>query len=322
MALQAGVQTSKILILVGAGLTGSVVLRSGKLSDLIAQLQELLQGVNEAEISPSKYDTAAIAAQIRHLTQEIRELALSRPVTIYNGESCSTGSYASYVMPAAALGAMGYFYMWWKGLSFSDVMFVTKKNMAKAVETVSKQLENVHDALASTKRHLAKKLENLEWKVEEQKELSKLIANDVNEVNANLSQIEYDVESILQMVTGLEGKIDLIERKQDVTNSGLWYLCQFVGRLEEGTNSKTFQEVGDKMARHSTLKLEDRSLKGLQFLAEAKEKIVIEEKELCTPKTDIDNLAHRKFPTVVSRIHRSFPVGISVAPDLIGSGSE
>lgn len=49
------------------GLTGSVVLRSGRLSDLISQLQELLKGVTEAELSPSphKYDTAILAAQVR-----------------------------------------------------------------------------------------------------------------------------------------------------------------------------------------------------------------------------------------------------------------
>lgn len=94
---------------------------------------------------------------------------------------CHTGGFSSYLMPAAALGAMGYCYMWWKvrsilliqvykffwvdvfsfnqvdscfvffllqGLSFSDVMFVTKSNMATAVSTVSKQLENVSEALA------------------------------------------------------------------------------------------------------------------------------------------------------------------------------
>lgn len=33
-------------------------------------------------------------------------------------------------------------------LSFSDVMFATKKNMANAVASVSKQLENVHETLA------------------------------------------------------------------------------------------------------------------------------------------------------------------------------
>lgn len=35
-----------------------------------------------------------------------------------------------------------------QGWSLSDVMFVTKHNMANAVATVSKQLEHVHEALA------------------------------------------------------------------------------------------------------------------------------------------------------------------------------
>lgn len=112
-----------------------------------------------------------------------------RLTTCFDGH---TGSYGSYLVPAAALGAMGYCYMWWKvrfliliqthqfcchecvafgsallriailsdlrllsnfisfvvqGWSLSDVMFVTKHNMANAVATVSKQLEHVHEAL-------------------------------------------------------------------------------------------------------------------------------------------------------------------------------
>jgi len=46
-------------------LSGSVLLRSGQLSGLIAQLQELLKGVDDAEISPGRYDAALIAAQVR-----------------------------------------------------------------------------------------------------------------------------------------------------------------------------------------------------------------------------------------------------------------
>ncbi|KAJ6403974.1 hypothetical protein OIU84_012214 [Salix udensis] len=179
MALQAGVSTSKVLILVGAGLTSSIILKNGRLSELIGQLQEILKGVDQVELAPYKYDSALLAAQIRQLAQEIKELTISRPATIYNRNSASNGSFSSYLAPAAALGAMGYCYMWWKDWSFSDVMFVTKKNMANAVATVSKQLENVSETLASTKRHLAKRLENLDWKIEEQIETSKLIASDV-----------------------------------------------------------------------------------------------------------------------------------------------
>ena len=46
------------------GLTGSVVLRSGQLSDVIAKLQELLKGVDEVQILPGRYDTALLAAQV------------------------------------------------------------------------------------------------------------------------------------------------------------------------------------------------------------------------------------------------------------------
>ncbi|KAH7576672.1 hypothetical protein JRO89_XS01G0128200 [Xanthoceras sorbifolium] len=64
MALQAGVSTSKVLILLGAGFTSSIVLRSERLSELISQLQELLKGVEEVEISPFKYDSSFLAAQV------------------------------------------------------------------------------------------------------------------------------------------------------------------------------------------------------------------------------------------------------------------
>ncbi|GKA63117.1 hypothetical protein Tco_0762723 [Tanacetum coccineum] len=73
------------------GLTSSVILRSGKMSELLAELQELMKGVNETELLPGKYDSASLAAQIRQLAQEIRELQLSRPVTIFNGNSSSSG---------------------------------------------------------------------------------------------------------------------------------------------------------------------------------------------------------------------------------------
>ncbi|XP_015881502.3 uncharacterized protein LOC107417398 [Ziziphus jujuba] len=319
MALQAGVTSSKVLILVGAGLTGSIVLRSGRLSDLILQLQELLTGVNDAEISNNKFDSTLIAAQIRQLAQEIRELSLSGPVTVFNGKSTSSGSYASYIVPAAALGAVGYCYMWWKGWSFSDVMFVTKHNMANAVATVSKQLEHVHEALASTKKHLTKRLETLDWKVEEQKEISQQIANDVNEVKSSLSQIDFDVEIIHQMVSGLEGKLELLESKQDMTNSGLWYLCQVAEGFKDTLDTKPFKDVSATLAKHSTIKFEEKTVKGLQFIAEAEEPSVIEKSTTSSNKDGLSNFHVEKAPLLKTRIHRSYPVRISLTKDILGS---
>ncbi|XP_076902368.1 uncharacterized protein LOC143557096 [Bidens hawaiensis] len=310
MAMQTGVSTSKVLILVGAGLTSSVILRSGKLSDILSELQELMTGVNEIEIQPGKYDSAALSAQIRQLAQEIRELSLSRPVTIFKGNSSSSG-LSSYLMPAAAIGAMGYCYMWWKGLSLSDVMFVTKHNMANAVSTVSKQLENVSDALASTKRHLSKRLENLDWKLDEQKEISNHIADDVNDVKSNLNQISYDIDMIHQMMAGLEGKLDLIEGKQDMTNSGLYYLMQVAGGIKDGINAKLFKDIEANIGEQSKITFEETSLKGLQFLTDASDSGLKE-----PVLTKVSTKVSKDQDKSKSRFSRPYTMGLSFAKDM------
>ncbi|XP_042479053.1 uncharacterized protein LOC122059999 [Macadamia integrifolia] len=321
MAMQTGVSTSKVLVLVGAGLTGSVILRSGRLSDVILQLQELIKGVNEVEISPNRYDSALLAAQIRQLAQEIKELTLSNPVTIFNGntDSSGTGKFASYIMPAAALGAMGYCYMWWKGLSFSDVMFVTKRNMANAVANVSKQLEQVSAALASTKRHLTLKLENLDVKMDEQKETSNLIMNEVNEVKSDLSLIGFDIETIQKMVSGLEGKIGLLESKQDITNSGLWYLCQFAGGIKEGLGANPLQDGSVKPSpERAPLTFEEKSsLKGLQVIVDTPEAGRVNKSKISEViQNDCDIKPIKNVSMTKTRIHREYLIGISLAREI------
>uniref|UniRef100_A0A7C8YDA8 DUF1664 domain-containing protein n=1 Tax=Opuntia streptacantha TaxID=393608 RepID=A0A7C8YDA8_OPUST len=319
MAMQTGVATSKVLILLGAGLTGSVILKSGRLSDVLLQLQELIKGVNEADISSTKIDPVLLAAQIRQLAQEIRELSLSNPITVLNGNS-SSGGYGSYLVPAAAVGAMGYCYMWWKGWSFSDVMFVTKKNMANAVASVSKQLDNLSEALATTKKHLSKRLENLDWKMEELKETSEQIFSDVTLVKSNISQIGFDIESIREMITGLEGKLEVLENKQDLANSGVWYLCQVAGGIKEGLDARLLQDVGSKLDPPK-ITCEDDSLKGLQFLADTTAETAVVKPITRARINDLEPASVKNVPYIKTRIHRSYPVGMSLATDLLRADS-
>ncbi|KAG8382653.1 hypothetical protein BUALT_Bualt05G0099700 [Buddleja alternifolia] len=270
MAMQTGVAASKVLVLVGAGVTGSVILRSGHLSDLISHLQELIKRINEAETSPGKYDAALLAAQ---------------------------------------------------DWSFSDIMFVTKHNMENAVASVSKQLEHVSEALSSTKRHLTKRLENLDWKLDEQREISKLVVNDVSEVRSNLNQIGYDIGLIHEMVSGLEGKIELLESKQDLTNSGLWYLCQAAGSIKDGQSSKIIQDVGAKLLDHSTVIPEGERVKvslGLQFIVGTDESSPLQKTTSSMDGKDIAKISAGKVPAPKMRIHRSYPVGLSFAQNIVG----
>lgn len=307
MALQMAPSSSKVLILVGAGLASSVVLNGGQLSAVIAQLQEVLKGVDDqVKISTAGYDTAVIAAQVRQLAQEIRELSLSRPMTIYNDRSSSgAGGLASYLLPAAAIGAAGYCYMRWRDWSFSDLMFATKKNLANAVATVSKQLENVHETLASTKRHLTKRLEGIDSKIEEQNELGQHISNDVNEVKEDLSQIGCDVELINQFISGLEEKLKLAEDKQNLTNSGIWYICDIVDKMSNGPNGRVYKGLAEL-----TMAIDEKAPKGLQFIAEKPD--TVENTPIVTKKVGL-NFSDEKLSVSKSRVHRSYPVGISVS---------
>ncbi|KAG5521152.1 hypothetical protein RHGRI_033639 [Rhododendron griersonianum] len=228
MAMQTGIGFSKIIILVGAGYTSTLLFKNGKLSDVLGDLQSLVKGL-EKKGQSAEGDTDysdAIASQVRRLAAEVRQLASARQITVLNGNS--GGNVTSLVVPAAAVGALGYGYMWWKGLSFSDLMYVTKSSMATAVSNLTKHLEHVSEALAATKRHLTQRIENLDGKLDEQVEMSKLIKNEVTDVRVDLSQIGYDLDTLQRMVSGLDGKIMSLEDKQDLANKGVLYLCSFV----------------------------------------------------------------------------------------------
>ncbi|MBA0805700.1 hypothetical protein Gohar_005192, partial [Gossypium harknessii] len=108
--------------------------------------------------------------------------------------------------------------MWWKGISFSDLFWVTKRNMALAVENLTKHLDSVSDALSAAKKHLTQRIQNLDDKMETQKEISKSIQESVEEARMDLSNIEYDLDALQRMISGL-----------DLANAGVWYLCNMVG---------------------------------------------------------------------------------------------
>lgn len=60
---------------------------------------------------------------------------------------------------------------------------------------------------------------------------------------------------------------------------------------------------------------------GLQFIAEAKEFDMVGKSIENTKKNDLDTFPSEKVKTVTTRIHRSYPVGFSLARDIVGSGT-
>nr|KJB34164.1 hypothetical protein B456_006G051200 [Gossypium raimondii] len=73
MAMQTGVGLSKILILAGAGYTGTVLLKNGKLLDILGELQSLVKGLEKS--GEQANDSDALLAQVRRLSTGMGILA-------------------------------------------------------------------------------------------------------------------------------------------------------------------------------------------------------------------------------------------------------
>ncbi|CAA6666210.1 unnamed protein product [Spirodela intermedia] len=253
MAMQSGIGLSKILIFIGAGYTGSIVLRNGKLSDILGDVQVLVKGLENSKESSHKDSESS------HLSNQVFHRHSFPWITILVASLKREYKFpiSPLIVPLASLGALGYGYLWWKGYSLTDLMYVTKRNMANAVSSMTKHLDQVSSALAAAKRHLTQRIENLDGKVDEQ--------------NSRLKEIKYEVTDANGKLGKMDGKVNSIEVKQDLACQGVLYLCQFVN--DKGGKTPEFLL---NMAKSTTGKRigfsEPMSLKGLQHIAESLER--------------------------------------------------
>ncbi|MCO5558411.1 hypothetical protein L7F22_011992 [Adiantum nelumboides] len=250
-------------------MAGPMVLGKTSMSGVIASIQEALFKSENGETSQSS-DNSAIQAQILRLAQEVKQLYGGRQITVVNG-SDQNNNLSSYIIPIAVVGAAGYCYMWWKGWSFSDIMYVTKQNMANVVSSFTKQLEQVSAAVAAAKKHLTQRMEKLNDKLDEQKAVTGAIKFEVSEVRENLAQMGIDIEGVQRLVEGLGTKIDTIEGKQDLTNAGVVYLCHFVQGLAGGQKPELLQSSFAKarLDRSPSGFVGHSGLKELQYFTQA-----------------------------------------------------
>ncbi|XP_019432027.1 PREDICTED: uncharacterized protein LOC109339107 isoform X2 [Lupinus angustifolius] len=229
MAMQSGIGISKVFLIAGAGYTGTILVKNGKLSDLVGDLQSLVKSWEKSGDhgdGDSEY-ADAIASQVRRLAQEVRLLATNRSITVLNGGS-GQSNLPSLVVPAAAVGVLGYGYMWWKGISFSSLMYVTKRSMENAVADLTKKLQHASDVIADAKKHLTQRIQNLDDKMLKQNELARSIKDEVSGVRSTITNFHDDLGILQQTVETLDERLSTLSWKQDYANHGLTYLIDFV----------------------------------------------------------------------------------------------
>ncbi|CAL5438586.1 unnamed protein product [Camellia sinensis] len=223
--MQTSMGLSKILILVGA-------IRSWLKRSLVKGMEK-----NGESSESDSYVSHAIASQITAILNHVPSVAM----TELDLKHMRSGNMTSLIVPAVAVGALCYGCMWWKGLTFSDLMYVTKRNMANAVSNLTKHLES------AKKRHLTQRIENLDGKLDEQVEISKLIKNEVTDVRGDLSQIGFDLDALQRIVSSLDGKIYSLEDKQGLKEIVDSFVTRNANRLiTDGTMQEGIERLDDR----------------------------------------------------------------------------
>uniref|UniRef100_A0A0E0FHA8 DUF1664 domain-containing protein n=1 Tax=Oryza nivara TaxID=4536 RepID=A0A0E0FHA8_ORYNI len=261
MALvQVGMGLGRVVLLVGAGMAGSVVIRDGRFADFVAGLQEALRDNDGGGVIDQ------IEEAVKKATMEVNQM-ISQPVTVITVDPAgNNGVVTTLIAPAAAAGALTYGYMRWKGISIASLMYVTKQNMANAVASMTKHLEQVQSSLAAAKRHLTQRIQHLDDKLDQQKQISGQIKEEVTGARLKLQDIGSEMQKIKQVAHGLGGKLDSIEAKQNYSLAGVMYLVEFIeqngGRLPRSV------EHLQRTARLSGITGDQKQLQGLgQLLA-------------------------------------------------------
>lgn len=180
-----------------------------------------------------------LSQQVLDLSNEVARLRM-QPIyaPYYSGQGLSWVSFIS-------VGGVGVLVLYGFGFSFSDFMYVTKRALNIAVETLEQGIQHLGTAVEVVKRELSYKIGLVEEKVDEtRKSLEEKISSEVGDVKRELDVIGSDVRSIASvqdgvqdMVQGLESRFIYLEKKMDgaadklsVANKGISLLCNVVVR--------------------------------------------------------------------------------------------
>ncbi|KAJ3708804.1 hypothetical protein LUZ61_012509 [Rhynchospora tenuis] len=233
----------KLALAVSAAIIGSTIANEGGvpgIKDLFSGAFKILKYVQHDKESPksssSKPRTDSLLDQVNNLRQELQQLASSRSVTIVTTSSGGGGVTFNRVTAIVVVGAVGYLYIRWKGWKITDMMFVTRRGLADASAAVGKQLEQVQSSIAAAKKFLATRIDRVDCRLDECKEITESTRDEVKVLNGDITAFQEEMQSVHRVVQTLETKLGRLENSQDLTTRGISELCKFASRLEQDRN--------------------------------------------------------------------------------------
>ncbi|XP_020110763.1 uncharacterized protein LOC109725808 [Ananas comosus] len=238
----------KLTLVIGAGIVGSILSDKASLSDITKIFSgaskifsKHLRQEDGSNQSTSKPHTDSLLAQVDILRQELQRFATKEVTIITNTTTTGSGTYR--ITAVIIVGAVGYGYIRWKGWKLSDMMFVTRRGLSDACTAVGKQLEQVSSSIAAAKRHLSSRIDRVDCRLDECKEITIETKDQVTLMHGDLSNFHLEMESVHSVVQNLETKLYELESSQDYTTEGIYRLCKFANTLEQNRNAESTQAL-------------------------------------------------------------------------------
>ncbi|KAH1238648.1 hypothetical protein GmHk_08G023265 [Glycine max] len=237
MALSLG----KLVILVSAGIAGSVIAKEGRLPDVSGlasgAFKVVLRQLKSDDPAPTvkkQPHNDALLAQVNSLRQELQLLARDRSITIVNASGT------------------GYGYVWWKGWKLPDLMFATRRGLSDACTSIGNQMGKLYESIGDTKKKLSARINGLDKNLEECAAITESTREDISVIQRKADTISEDSKSFHVAVHVLESKIKEIEEKQVATIEGVNMLCQFTKTLENSRSTEHLHPVlpGQPLSHH------------------------------------------------------------------------
>ncbi|OAY75483.1 hypothetical protein ACMD2_10472 [Ananas comosus] len=214
----------KLTLVIGAGIVGSILSDKASLSDITKIFSgaskifsKHLRQEDGSNQSTSKPHTDSLLAQVDILRQELQRFATKEVTIITNTTTTGSGTYR--ITAVIIVGAVGYGYIRWKGWKLSDMMFVTRRGLSDACTAVGKQLEQVSSSIAAAKRHLSSRIDRVDCRLDECKEITIETKDQVTLMHGDLSNFHLEMESVHSVVQNLETKLYELESSQALPSS-------------------------------------------------------------------------------------------------------
>ncbi|XP_074562616.1 uncharacterized protein LOC141819171, partial [Curcuma longa] len=238
---------SKLTIVLGAGIIGSVLSKNGQLPDVTRLFSGafkivtmLSQQDKNGTRSTSKTQSDFLLAEVNALREQLQVLAKSRSITVITGSGSGSGRFG--VATVIVIGTLGYVFIWWKGWKLSDMMFVTQRCFTESRNCVGRQLDVLSSSIAVATRHFTSKINQVDKNLQECKELTVATKYEVAELDKDLNLFHTDLKTFQRDAQDLDTKFERIEGTEEKKSRGVYDLCKVAKRLEEERNKRILEQ--------------------------------------------------------------------------------